>query len=95
MKKTSQTLPRRGFLICLLLALLFPAGLTWAADAPAEKIVRVACVGDSITYGSGIKDRWHDAYPAVLGRWLGTGWDVRNFGVSGATTLEERRPPLF
>jgi lysophospholipase L1-like esterase len=95
MKKTSQTLSRRGFLICLLLALLFPAGLTRAADAPAEKIVRVACVGDSITYGSGIKDRQHDSYPAVLGRWLGTGWDVRNFGVSGATLLKKGDRPYF
>jgi acyl-CoA thioesterase I len=95
MKKSSQTLSRRGFLLCLLFALLFPAGLTRAADVPAEKTVRVACVGDSITYGSGIKDRQHDSYPAVLGRWLGTGWDVRNFGVSGATLLNKGDRPYF
>jgi lysophospholipase L1-like esterase len=95
MKKASQTLSRRGFLLCLLFALLFPAALTQAADAPAEKTVHVACVGDSITYGSGIKDRQHDAYPALLGRWLGTGWDVRNFGVSGATLLKKGDRPYF
>ena len=33
--------------------------------------VRVACVGDSITYGHGIKDRLHDAYPGVLSSMLG------------------------
>jgi len=28
------------------------------------KTIRVACVGDSITYGSGIKFRSRDSYPA-------------------------------
>jgi len=49
--------------------------------------VRVACVGDSITYGHGIKDRLHDAYPGVLSTMLGQKYDVRNFGVSGTTTM--------
>jgi lysophospholipase L1-like esterase len=45
--------------------------------------VRVACVGDSITYGYGL----HHPYPAQLGEWLGTNYDVRNFGVSATTLL--------
>ena len=49
--------------------------------------VRVACVGDSITYGHGIKDREHDAYPGLLSSLLGDKYDVRNFGVSGSTTM--------
>jgi lysophospholipase L1-like esterase len=49
--------------------------------------VRVACVGDSITFGHGIKDRDHDTYPAILGAKLGERYDVRNFGVSGTTTM--------
>ena len=51
---------------------------------------RVACVGDSITYGSGIADRAHDSYPAQLEQILkqyDTAWEVDNFGVSGATLL--------
>jgi sialate O-acetylesterase len=32
--------------------------------------VLVACVGDSITYGSGIADRTNDSYPAQLQRIL-------------------------
>jgi lysophospholipase L1-like esterase len=48
---------------------------------------RVACVGDSITFGHGIKDREHDAYPGVLSTMLGQKYDVRNFGVSGTTTM--------
>lgn len=48
---------------------------------------RVACAGDSITFGHGIKDREHDAYPGVLSTMLGQKYDVRNFGVSGTTTM--------
>ena len=32
--------------------------------------VRVACVGNSITYGTGIQDRARDSYPAQLQRML-------------------------
>ena len=46
--------------------------------------IRVACVGDSITYGSGIADRTNDSYPARLQALLGGGYDVQNFGRSGA-----------
>ena len=49
--------------------------------------IRVACVGDSITYGHGIKDREHDTYPGLLSAMLGDKYDVRNFGVSGTTTM--------
>ena len=50
--------------------------------------IRVACVGDSITYGAGIKDRKNYNYPLVLGKSLGAKFEVRNFGVSGATMLK-------
>lgn len=104
MKNTRQTTcPRRKFLfrlpvaLCLLTAFARAADLpaTTTAGAAAEKTIRVACVGDSITFGAGIKNRQVDAYPAVLGRWLGTGWDVRNFGVSGATLLKKGDRPYF
>lgn len=49
--------------------------------------VRVACLGDSITYGHGIMDREHDAYPGVLSSMLGEKYDVRNFGVCGVTAM--------
>src|SRR5688572_13260471 len=55
--------------------------------------IRVACVGDSITYGYGIKDRERDSYPAQLGALLGSKWDVRNFGVNGATALKKGTRP--
>lgn len=45
--------------------------------------IRVACVGDSITYGYGIANRAKESYPAQLQRLLGSGYEVRNFGNSG------------
>jgi acyl-CoA thioesterase-1 len=55
--------------------------------------IRVACVGDSITYGHGIKDREHDSYPAQLAVLLGEKWQVRNFGVNGATVFKKGSRP--
>lgn len=57
--------------------------------------VRVACVGDSITFGSGLADRAHMAYPAVLGRLLGPHYQIVNFGVSGATLLKNGNKPYW
>ena len=70
---------RRSFAFLLLASFLAPA-------EAAEKI-RVACVGDSITYGAGVEDREKNNYPKVLGELLGDKYEVKNFGVSGATLL--------
>jgi lysophospholipase L1-like esterase len=63
------------------------------ASAFADDAVRVACVGDSITYGSRIENRLYNAYPFQLGRMMGSGYEVRNFGVSGATMLRNGNKP--
>ena len=47
-------------------------------------IHKVACVGASITYGQTLGNREEECYPAVLLRLLGAGYEVRNFGRSGA-----------
>ncbi|MHC4744765.1 MAG: GDSL-type esterase/lipase family protein, partial [Planctomycetota bacterium] len=60
-----------------------------------SETIRVACVGDSITYGSSIKYRLRDCYPAQLGRMLGDKWQTRNFGVSGATLLKKGDKPYW
>jgi acyl-CoA thioesterase-1 len=56
---------------------------------------KVACVGDSITYGAGVKARRHNNYPAQLGRMLGENWEVKNFGVNGATLLKKGDKPYW
>ena len=59
----------------------------WATTV--VKRIRVACIGDSITYGAGITNRARDSYPAVLQRLLGDGYEVRNFGHNGRTVLRD------
>src|SRR5438477_7762110 len=60
-----------------------------------DHAVRVACVGDSITYGAGLEHRETNSYPANLGRLLGSRFEVRNFGVSGATLLKKGDKPYW
>lgn len=49
--------------------------------------VRVACLGDSITFGSGASPRDQFSYPAQLAARLGGSYEVRNYGVGSATLL--------
>jgi acyl-CoA thioesterase-1 len=63
--------------------------------AVAAEPIRVACIGDSITYGAGVDKREENAYPKVLGKLLGDGYEVRNFGVSGATLLRKGDNPWW
>lgn len=75
---------------------LFPLlviGTCISAIAQKGKIIKVACIGNSITYGSTIDDRVKDAYPFVLNRLLGAKYEVRNYGVSGATILKKANKP--
>lgn len=62
---------------------------------PLAEKVRVACVGDSITYGAAVDKRETNCYPAVLGRLLGPAYEVRNYGVSGATMLRKGDKPYW
>ncbi|MCL2494513.1 MAG: GDSL-type esterase/lipase family protein [Oscillospiraceae bacterium] len=59
----------------------------------AEGGILVACVGDSITFGSGVKDKEQDAYPAQLRALLGEEYQVLNCGVSGRTALSSGDRP--
>ncbi len=95
MRKKLRLLSRRAMLACLAASVILLAGRFLLADEPVQQPVRVACVGDSITFGMGIIDREHDSYPACLGRWLGTGFDVRNFGRNAATLLHKGDLPYI
>lgn len=50
---------------------------------PKAGQVRVACVGDSITYGHGTTSWPKHTYPAVLHKLLGPGYHVNNYGFNG------------
>ena len=54
------------------------------ASAQTTHVIKVACVGNSITYGIGVKDREHDSYPSQLQRMLGDSYQVGNFEIGRA-----------
>lgn len=47
--------------------------------------IKVACIGDSTTYGHGIKNWKNNNYPALLQKELGDDYCVVNFGMNGTT----------
>lgn len=49
---------------------------------------RVACVGDSITYGCFVPGQPWNSYPKQLGRMLGNGYCVGNFGYTNRTAVK-------
>ena len=55
---------------------------------PGRNQTRVACVGDSTTYGTAMPNNMHNSYPAQLRRLLGEGYHVANFGVHGKTVQD-------
>lgn len=56
---------------------------------------KVACVGNSVTYGYLLKDREKNAYPSKLQNFLGSDYEVGNFGHSGATLLNKGHRPYM
>lgn len=73
--------------------IVLPLLLTLSCLTAAAKRIRVACVGNSVTYGFRIEDRERNCYPAQLQRLLGDGYEVGNFGHSGATLLTAGHRP--
>ena len=57
--------------------------------------IKVACIGNSITAGSGIKNRDKDSYPSVLNQMLGKDYLVRNFGISGRIIINKGDNPYM
>jgi len=81
-----------------LAALFLPAALSANPMAPIDPAaykepVKVACIGDSITQGSGAGPG--KAYPSQLQEMLGSSWKVGNFGVSGRTLMKKGDKPYW
>ena len=74
----------------VLISLLLPS-----LSAKNKAKVKVSCVGNSITYGMKLENRERDCYPAQLQRMLGEGYEVGNFGKSGATLLRRGHRPYM
>ena len=69
----------------------------WLAHlkSPRADAIRVACIGNSITDGSGIYMGELNGYPAQLQRQLGDSYLVRNFGVGARTLLNKGDHPYM
>lgn len=81
----------RKKLTCWLLSVFALISLSARA---ADKI-KVACIGNSVTYGLGLTDRAQNCYPARLQTFLGDHYLVKNFGHSGATLLRKGHNPYY
>ncbi len=61
--------------------------------------VRIACIGNSITFGARVQNPQLESYPAVLSAMLKgggyTGYEVKNFGIGGATVIRFGTPNIW
>lgn len=74
-----------------LIAFLFCSSAIFAQNPK----IKVACIGNSVTYGYGLKDPSTQSYPVQLQKMLGEKYEVKNFGHSGATLLRKGHNPYF
>ena len=90
-------------IILLVLLLAIAAGFTYLyfnglsgiakTSEPVQGQIKVACVGDSITYGHGIKNWPKNNYPALLQNLLGDEYHVNSYGVSGRAVQDNSDQP--
>lgn len=76
-------------LLLIILGIVLCVHTEAKTDPKTAPKIKVACVGNSITAGAGIKNRDKDSYPMMLGQMLGKEYEVRNFGVSGRTMIQK------
>ena len=89
------------FLILAGLAIVYLLSLLWTGykgfyfpiliRKAGSGIKKVACVGDSITYGFHIDNWFFHNYPYILQVLLGKETYVRNFGLSGSTAMRSAK----
>lgn len=84
------------FSLIMTATLILSLAALWGGDRPvSDDAVRIAAVGDSITYGYNLSDRSRRSWPAVL-ELLGEGrFYVENFGNNGATLLSMGDDPYI
>ena len=86
LKVTICTIVMLGLMMAGGYSYMYNNGLSgkYANTEPKAGQIKVACIGDSITYGHGISGWKENNYPAVLQQLLGDKYHVANFGSSGA-----------
>lgn len=79
----------RQLLICVFLSMFM------CIFARGQATIKVACVGNSITYGMNISNREQNCYPAQLQKLLGGRYTVENYGVSSTTLVKNGDHPYW
>lgn len=80
-------------LIAVFLSLFFSCASIAKSHTDDIDKIKVASVGDSITYGLHIHKRNENSYPRQLEKKLGSSFSVTNFGVSSATLMSVGNKP--
>ncbi len=81
----------KSFLLTVLFFAFLFTNTLWAQNG----LLKVACIGNSVTYGYGLKDPALQSYPGQLQQLLGDKYSVGNFGRSGATLLKKGHNPYY
>jgi acyl-CoA thioesterase-1 len=81
------------------LALAFLLYCLISPFAVKSQQLRIACIGNSITFGARLDKPDIESYPAVLAEMLKTNnylnYEIKNFGIGGATILRFGTPNLW
>ncbi|MDR2040252.1 MAG: GDSL-type esterase/lipase family protein [Bacteroidales bacterium] len=91
MNTTYRTTSIKAFFILITLL----SGWCFQNNFAQENIIRVTCVGASITQGARIKDPVKNSYPGQLQSLLGAGYQVSNYGIGGSTMLRKGNLPYW
>lgn len=81
---------RNLFLIIFLISIHFHF-----ESVAQQAILKIACIGDSVTAGYLLSDTAKESYPSQLQTLMGGQYELKNFGHSGATLLRKGSTPYF
>ena len=82
---------KRLLSLIIVISLAIPLLTAFPAETKALYKAKIACVGDSITYGYGHDDP--RSFPSQLGVLLQESYEVRNFGAGGKTLMSTGDTP--
>ncbi|OXA73950.1 sialate O-acetylesterase [Flavobacterium aquidurense] len=84
-----RTKNRNIFIIMLFISTVL--NLEMMAQTP----IKIACIGDSVTAGYLLAHPQTESYPSQLQILMGSQYEIKNFGHSGATLLKKGSTPYF
>ena len=99
LKKIGRILMMLALVLAILIgggfAYLYFNGMSGMSNTTkaSEGQIKVACVGDSITYGHGVKNWPKNNYPVLLQKLLGDQYHVNSYGVSGRAVQDNSDQP--